>query len=73
MWPVPADDRLHIENPGSASARLELRDATGRIISEQTLPAGIGMVELEHVPNGTYLVTLVGSEGRTTRQLMIAH
>lgn len=72
LWPNPATDQMFLELNGNGNAQLELRDATGRLIDTRTVRPGIATVNTELLPNGSYWATLVGSDSRTTRHLMIA-
>ncbi len=71
IWPNPASDRLFVENPEPGNARLEVRDATGRLIFANTILPGIGSVDTGHLTSGTYWATWMGSVGRSTQPLMV--
>lgn len=72
LWPNPATDRVFVENPGRDRARLEVWDATGRLISAQVLQAGVNAVDVEQLPDGLYQAVLVSGSTPTSKQLMIA-
>lgn len=71
LWPNPATDRVFVENPGPERARLEVRDATGRLISAQLLQAGVNAVDVQQLPDGTYHAVLMSGTARTAQRLVI--
>ena len=73
IWPNPASDRLFVENPGNANARLEVRDATGRLIIAQVLQPGVDVVDVGRLQSGTYHAVVVNGAQRDSRPLMIVH
>ncbi len=72
LWPNPATDHVFVEHLGPERARMEVRDATGRLLLEQTLQPGVGMVDVEQLPTGTYHVVLLKGNSSTARPLLIA-
>ncbi len=73
LWPNPATDRLNVENPGLERARLELRDASGRLVSEHVLQPGVHTVEVGALADGLYHAVLVSGAVRAGQHLIIAH
>ena len=49
----------------SVSVRLSLRDVSGQVVFEGTLPAGVRRTALPPLPRGMYLLTLEGKKGET--------
>ncbi len=73
LWPNPATDRVFVENNGQERVRLELWDATGRLILVHPLQPGVDAVDVGLLPGGTYHAVLVNGNGRSSRPLMIVH
>lgn len=73
LYPVPANDRLTVEWPGGGAQRLELYDATGRIAHQQVVGGADHFITLHtgHLPEGAYILRLVGDHGDLTRRISI--
>tara|TARA_B100000963_G_scaffold349748_1_gene359152 strand:- start:288 stop:854 length:567 start_codon:yes stop_codon:yes gene_type:complete len=72
-YPNPADDVLVIDGLVSEAPALQVIDATGREVIRERLVAGRNTIHVAHLANGTYSMVLTQSNGRTVKQLIIAH
>lgn len=69
FWPNPAKDWVRVNVPvrqGTSSAsRIEVHDATGRLVQVQKLPTGASEIELslEGLPLGFYMLSLRTERG----------
>ena len=72
-YPNPANDVLVIDAVISKAPILQLVDAAGREVIRERLVAGLNVIHIAHVANGTYALILTESNGRTVKQLVIAH
>ena len=67
VFPNPTADAFNLRYQTSTTERLTLRitDATGRLISERSLPGGAGTARVgTELPSGLYFLQLNGSAGR---------
>ncbi|MFO7722085.1 MAG: T9SS type A sorting domain-containing protein [Bacteroidales bacterium] len=75
LYPNPADQfvNLTLENPAS-DARLQIYDATGKIIREIEWKDAITMmVDVSSLPEGLYLLQLTWGNDAVTKKLLIRH
>jgi len=66
LWPNPATDWARVRMPeNSGGGRVELHDATGRMVRVLELPAGQSEtgLDLEGLPRGFYLLSLLAADG----------
>ncbi len=73
LWPNPAAEHVFVENPGRERARLDVWDATGRLVSTQVVQPGVDVVEVGQLSDGLYHAVLVSGAIRTSQHLMIEH
>ena len=73
LWPNPAAEHVFVENPGRELARLDVWDATGRLVSTQVVQPGVDVVEVGQLSDGLYHAVLVSGAIRTSQHLMIEH
>ncbi len=78
LFPNPTDGLLWLEGefPETGSAYVRISDALGRTVHEERVVLARGhnriAVRLEEVPNGTYWVRLIGSQGIGVRAVTVA-
>jgi photosystem II stability/assembly factor-like uncharacterized protein len=64
LYPNPARTVLWLERPaGAAPARVQLLDATGRVVWRGVAGAGVSALPVQQVPAGLYLLRLQGPAG----------
>ena len=66
VYPNPADDRIFVEIPQNIPANtvLRLRSLQGQVLADFLVQPGIlKEISLKNIPAGTFLLTLVTSEG----------
>ena len=64
VWPNPGSGTVHLQWPGVASARAEVRDGMGRTALGSTLLHAPFTLDLAALPSGLYHVLLTASDGR---------
>jgi hypothetical protein len=64
---IQPDGRLWI--PAGPWTQMRIMDAAGRIITEQRLSGGNDLVDVARLPSAVYLVSLLGSDSRSTWRL----
>src|SRR5690606_40610637 len=76
FWPNPAQDKLTIESPGRGSWELNIFNSMGSCVQKTALTIladGRAEVSVKNLPNGLYLLQLIGSRGELTVQKFIKH
>ena len=69
MW--VSDEQLNIQGSFNGPADLSVVDATGRAVLAKRLNGPVEQVDLSGVPNGTYLVGLRTSSGRSSAKRIV--
>lgn len=73
IHPLPTSDHVNIQLPGDGSARMDLLDATGRVVGQwQHVGGSSATLDVRHVPVGTYHLRAVQGVAITTATVMIA-
>ncbi|GAB4255695.1 MAG: M1 family aminopeptidase [Saprospiraceae bacterium] len=72
LWPNPAHDRLTLELPNQnpVITGIEIAGTDGRVLLRQkntTLPA---TVDIQHLPPGTYICTILANDGKVVRSFV---
>lgn len=65
LSPNPVKDQLRISWTPNESAMVQVLDPQGRTIGSFLARPGLNTMDVGHLPNGTYLLTTVGSDGPT--------
>lgn len=78
VYPVPADDYVFIESPSfdvCSSVRVELSDAAGRIVLQDTLTPDAGRLHLlpGDLPPGIYMARIFCDGRVTVTKIVISH
>ncbi len=73
VYPNPASSLVAIQLPGS-NERVEYRvnDAAGRMIHSGILTQERTMIDVSGMPNGSYLITLIGTDAMWSTRMMVA-
>ncbi len=71
LFPNPARTTLTLRRATAAPATAALVDVLGRTLRQWPLTAAEQTVPLADVPAGTYVVRVVGSEGVSTRRVVV--
>lgn len=71
IYPNPVHDKLHIStNAGFTVKSLEVMDLTGRkVMVNQSLSSNV-QLDVMHLKNGTYLITIITEKGSETRRFI---
>jgi phosphatidylserine/phosphatidylglycerophosphate/cardiolipin synthase-like enzyme len=72
MWPVPANNLLHLMPPGNTSADVTVQDATGREVYRETIH-GRSTIATGNWPAGVYMVNCVQEGMRSRRSIVVTH
>jgi hypothetical protein len=73
IYPVPANEILYINNPGS-HLKITILDQQGRIIKEEEkLSAGMAEIDVKDLPSGLYFVQLKAEEGFMVKKFVVLH
>jgi len=73
-FPNPANDVVVVNANGFEAHAFQVLDAAGRVVISERLVAGRNTIHVAHLANGTYRMVLMNQEdGRTVKQLVIAH
>lgn len=71
VYPVPANDVLHIELPANtASGRLDIMDISGRTLLNQALVSASATVDISQLAPGLYLLRVTRPEGTSTSRFI---
>ncbi len=73
VWPVPAQDELHIYCAGGSEGNLpfEIVSMSGRVVLRGSIPGGIpSMIEVEGLAPGDHLLRVVDGSG--IRQILFS-
>ena len=62
VWPNPATDLIQI-NTGNKTGKVNIIDASGKIIKSITLSAGINRISVNDMNRGLYMVTFNSNQG----------
>ena len=77
IFPNPADNYIQVTAPynitGSGSSSLELFDAIGRKLIDNTMGSSTTELNTSGLPNGTYLLRIKNNENIVTQKVLIAH
>ncbi|MBI3134689.1 MAG: endonuclease [Bacteroidetes bacterium] len=74
IYPVPASDHtIYVNHTGSAAIEtIRIFDLNGRLISTYTLNQVLAApFEINHVPGGTWLLTIQTEQGSTTQKIVV--
>jgi len=74
VYPNPADQMLSIDFPASAGeTQILLRDATGRVVAKQQVPAGAGNAQLitAALPTGLYFLEVTQNGRKVLRSKVV--
>lgn len=58
MYPNPVVDQLHIESEETSNIRSVVYDSNGKLIADQVIANGSGIIEMGHLSQGIYMVYL---------------
>jgi endonuclease I len=76
LYPNPAHGEVYVAASDGATARqvVELYNVGGQMLRRMAMPAdGSALrIDLQHLPEGIYLVRMVGSKGEAVRKLRLA-
>lgn len=73
IHPLPASDQMNIQLPKDGSARMDLLDATGRVVGQwQHVGGSSATLDVRHVPVGIYHLRAVQGVTITAATVMIA-
>jgi|GEM_PF-7083863 hypothetical protein len=76
LFPNPAGNELFINFPDMEASRIQITDATGRILNLSIDPIGDGAasVNLAAAPNGIYFIRVLSQEGQLlqTRKFVVS-
>ncbi len=70
LYPQPADQLVNIGRSGTGPLSVQLLDATGRAVRPTRMVSG--PLDTADLPCGTYLLDVVGEEGRSRARLVVA-
>jgi hypothetical protein len=78
LFPNPSEGRFTVSLPPGLTGSLDLavRDLTGRLVASDRLAQGTGnevLLELGHLPNGTYFVVLHANSQRFVGRVQVVH
>jgi hypothetical protein len=75
IFPNPANNYIEVSAPYgiSGNSEIELFDAIGRKLIDNTITTSTAELNTTHLPNGTYLLRIKNSETITTQKVLIAH
>ena len=65
LWPNPASQTVHIE--GITAAEVQMYNALGQLVKTVR---GTNEVDLGTLPNGLYLLEIIGQKGVVTKQII---
>ncbi len=77
LFPNPVNDMLNMDfdMPEAGTARFEVYDQMGKLVHTQSMSAAPGAtrstMDLQHLGNGLYHVTLVAGDARSTRKVLV--
>jgi len=71
IYPNPARSSITISSPNNSKYLLKISDITGRNLFSQTCFEKDCLLNLDHLINGTYLVTIVDRNGKYSNKLII--
>lgn len=58
VWPSPASHELYVQLPVER-ATIELIDLNGRILMQEPVSSSIGIIPVQHLKPGTYLLKVM--------------
>ncbi len=74
LYPNPADNKVHLSNPRLMDLNeVTVYDLTGRIVNKVDL-SNMGSeitIDVSNLANATYLLVIKGSQGTSTKQLIV--
>ena len=75
IFPNPADNYIQVTAPYNitGSSSLELFDAIGRKLIDNTMTSSTAELNTSGLPNGTYLLRIKNNENIITQKVLIAH
>lgn len=71
VYPNPAKDRFMVQIPYGLQGKLELLDATGRIVLEQRANSTLAEINVQDLSPGIYVLKLSGKFGMVSEQVVI--
>ena len=71
LYPNPAQQYVSLEIKGTRGNGYQLTDALGRNIKSSLLPFKQTQIQLNHVPNGMYLLRIFTSAGTISRKVYV--
>lgn len=72
VWPVPAQEQLHLSFDATARPqRVQLLDATGRVVRTQVVTQPHLTLEVRQLPAGVYLLRVEYATGPVTRRVVV--
>ncbi len=72
VWPVPANDLLHVQVANGAPALVQLHDATGREVYRQQAN-GATHISVGHLPGGVYSLSCTQQGTRVQQLIAVMH
>ncbi|MGB1636867.1 MAG: T9SS type A sorting domain-containing protein, partial [Flavobacteriales bacterium] len=72
-FPNPASDVVVVNTNGLEAHAFQVLDAAGRVVISERLVAGRNTINVANLANGTYRMVLTQENGRSVKQLVIAH
>ncbi len=70
LFPNPASDYLNISSSTSTITSIEIVDLTGRKIKTINLNTNSGMIDINELTNGAYLLNMITENGTTTKRFI---
>ena len=74
IYPNPANQQVTLLFPDNQQkTTLQLRDLTGKLLSETTVQRNENVLNTAEDPNGIYLLNVITEAGTTTEKLVVQH
>ena len=74
IYPNPANQQVTLLFPeNQQKTTLQLRDLTGKLLSETTVQRNENVLNTAEYPNGIYLLNVITETGTTTEKLVVQH
>ncbi len=74
MYPTPASQQIMVELESSLlPVQMDLMDLQGRIVLTQTLQASREVIDINHLPDGTYMARIMSAQGVRVQKVVKQH
>jgi hypothetical protein len=70
VWPIPANQEIHLETIGFKADQLEIVGSQGQMVMKSNWKSTL---KVGHLPSGTYFIKATGKGGTKTHKIQIIH